>query len=122
MPGHEPASQHLLQGLRRAAQRLQQESDEALSRAIENVVDDGPTYGYRRVTHELRRRGIGADALPSGVGLERQRRRPSLCNTTLWTPNPFVATAAPESCLTVIEATPAGRLAGRHPHRPGMIA
>lgn len=43
------------------AARLRNESDEALYRAIEHVVDDWPAYGYRRVTHELRRRGIVAN-------------------------------------------------------------
>ena len=34
------------------------ESDTALRVAIEHVVQDWPAYGYRRVTQELRRRGI----------------------------------------------------------------
>lgn len=41
-------------------EQFQQQSDDALCRAIENVVDDWPAYGYR-VTHELRRRGIVAN-------------------------------------------------------------
>jgi putative transposase len=38
-----------------------QQSEDALGRAIEHVVDDWPVYDYRRVTHELRRRGILAN-------------------------------------------------------------
>ena len=38
-----------------------EQSDEALRRATEHVKDDWPSYGYRRVTHELRRRGIVAN-------------------------------------------------------------
>jgi putative transposase len=37
---------------------LRCESEAALRSAIENVVAEWPAYGYRRVTHELRRRGI----------------------------------------------------------------
>ena len=37
---------------------LRRQSEAALRAAIENVVADWPCYGYRRVTHELRRRGI----------------------------------------------------------------
>ena len=37
---------------------LRRESESALRSAIENVVVQWPAYGYRRVTHELRRRGI----------------------------------------------------------------
>lgn len=37
---------------------LKRESEAALRSAIENVVVEWPAYGYRRVTHELRRRGI----------------------------------------------------------------
>jgi putative transposase len=37
---------------------LKRESEAALRGAIENVVAEWPAYGYRRVTHELRRRGI----------------------------------------------------------------
>jgi putative transposase len=37
---------------------LKRESKAALRSAIENVVVEWPAYGYRRVTHELRRRGI----------------------------------------------------------------
>src|SRR4029434_7046107 len=37
---------------------LKRESEAALRSAIENVVAEWPAYGYRRVTHELRRRGI----------------------------------------------------------------
>lgn len=37
---------------------IQRESAAALRSAIENVVIEWPAYGYRRVTHELRRRGI----------------------------------------------------------------
>ena len=39
-------------------QTLRCESEAALRSAIENVVVVWPAYGYRRVTHELRRRGI----------------------------------------------------------------
>src|SRR5262245_41830531 len=39
-------------------QALGRESEAALRSAIENVVAEWPAYGYRRVTHELRRRGI----------------------------------------------------------------
>ncbi len=42
-------------------QQLREQSDEALRRTIEHVLDDWPAYGYRRVTHELRRRGIVAN-------------------------------------------------------------
>jgi putative transposase len=44
-----------------AREERRQQSDDALGRAIEHVVDDWPAYGYRRVTHELRRRGIVAN-------------------------------------------------------------
>lgn len=37
---------------------FKRESEAALRSAIENVVAEWPAYGYRRVTHELRRRGI----------------------------------------------------------------
>jgi len=37
---------------------LKRESEAALRSAIENVVVEWPAYGYRRVAHELRRRGI----------------------------------------------------------------
>lgn len=37
---------------------LRAQSDRALCEAIETVLADWPAYGYRRVTHELRRRGI----------------------------------------------------------------
>jgi len=37
---------------------LKRESEAALRGAIEHVVAEWPAYGYRRVTHELRRRGI----------------------------------------------------------------
>jgi putative transposase len=37
---------------------LKRESEAALRSAIEIVVAEWPAYGYRRVTHELRRRGI----------------------------------------------------------------
>lgn len=37
---------------------LKRESEAILRSAIENVVVEWPAYGYRRVTHELRRRGI----------------------------------------------------------------
>jgi putative transposase len=40
---------------------LKRESDAALRSAIENVVAEWSAYGYRRVTHELRRRGIVAN-------------------------------------------------------------
>jgi putative transposase len=35
-----------------------EQAEAAARSAIENVVADWPCYGYRRVTHELRRRGI----------------------------------------------------------------
>lgn len=41
-----------------AKEALRTQSDEALQRAIERVVEEWPAYGYRRVTHELRRRGV----------------------------------------------------------------
>lgn len=44
-----------------AKQALRAQSDEALRRAIEHLLDEWPGYGYRRVTHELRRRGIVAN-------------------------------------------------------------
>lgn len=37
---------------------LRDQAQAAMRAAIENVVADWPFYGYRRVTHELRRRGI----------------------------------------------------------------
>lgn len=37
---------------------LQDQAEAAMRAAIENVVAEWPFYGYRRVTHELRRRGI----------------------------------------------------------------
>ncbi len=40
------------------AAELGNQRDAAVRAAIENVVADWPCYGYRRVTHELRRRGI----------------------------------------------------------------
>jgi putative transposase len=40
------------------ARKRRAESDTALRVAIEHVVQDWPAYGYRRVTQELRRRGI----------------------------------------------------------------
>ena len=36
----------------------QAQSDAAVLRSIESVLSDWPSYGYRRVTAELRRRGI----------------------------------------------------------------
>ena len=44
-----------------AKEVLRAQSDEALRRAIEHLLDEWPAYGYRRVTHELRRRGIVAN-------------------------------------------------------------
>ena len=44
-----------------AAAELRHQRETALRSAIENVVADWPCYGYRRVTHELRRRGIVAN-------------------------------------------------------------
>jgi putative transposase len=41
-----------------AAAELRCQRDTAARSAIENVLADWPCYGYRRVTHELRRRGI----------------------------------------------------------------
>jgi len=43
------------------ARRLREASRTALRGAIEDVVAEWPAYGYRRVTHELRRRGIVAN-------------------------------------------------------------
>lgn len=40
------------------AASLRDQAQAAMRAAIENVVADWPFYGYRRVTHELRRRGI----------------------------------------------------------------
>jgi putative transposase len=40
---------------------LKRESNAALRSAIENVVAEWSAYGYRCVTHELRRRGIVAN-------------------------------------------------------------
>ena len=40
------------------AASLRGQAQAAMRAAIENVVADWPSYGYRRVTHELRRRGI----------------------------------------------------------------
>jgi putative transposase len=44
-----------------SASAHKRESEAALRSAIENVVADWSAYGYRRVTHELRRRGIIAN-------------------------------------------------------------
>ena len=41
-------------------QRTRKEQRTFLRSAIEEVLTDWPSYGYRRVTHELRRRGIVA--------------------------------------------------------------
>jgi putative transposase len=38
--------------------RSTEHDDEAVKRAIEGVLGDWPTYGYRRVTHQLRRQGL----------------------------------------------------------------
>jgi putative transposase len=35
--------------------------DAVLLRAIEQICDEFPAYGYRRITHERRRRGRGAN-------------------------------------------------------------
>jgi putative transposase len=43
------------------ARRLREASRAVLRGAIEDVVAEWPVYGYRRVTHELRRRGIVAN-------------------------------------------------------------
>lgn len=43
------------------ARRLREASRTALRGDIEDVVAEWPAYGYRRVTHELRRRGIVAN-------------------------------------------------------------
>lgn len=43
------------------AKRLREESRAALRGKIEDVVAEWPAYGYRRVTRELRRRGIVAN-------------------------------------------------------------
>jgi putative transposase len=37
---------------------VRRQAETALRSAIDNVLGDWPCYGYRRVTHELRRRGI----------------------------------------------------------------
>lgn len=56
-------------------------SDESLVRLISGIQDELPGYGYRRVTHELRRRGhqvnhkrVARVMAANGLGMKRRRR------------------------------------------------
>lgn len=55
--------------------------DAKLTELIENIQDDLPGYGYRRVTHELRRRGqvvnhkrVARVMKAQGLGIKPRRR------------------------------------------------
>jgi putative transposase len=79
---------------------LKRESETALRSAIENVVAEWSAYGYRRVTHELRRRGIVANhkrvaRIMREEALTPRRIRRFLATTDSDHPEPIYENLAP---------------------------